>query len=125
VSPDEERPTAPIARDEAEAVLAARAELGPTYDAALVESFAERVEQVVRARVAEQGGGLESLRKRELAVQKEAGGRQMVLGIVSLGTGIPITAIAGAFADLPGVLAAWAGIVGVNVAHALQGRRHD
>lgn len=35
----------PIGREEAEAVLAARAELGPAYDDALVESFTERVEQ--------------------------------------------------------------------------------
>jgi hypothetical protein len=41
----------PIAKDEAEAVVAARHELGPSYDAALVESFAERIEQVVQARV--------------------------------------------------------------------------
>jgi len=49
----------------------------------------------------------------------------MALGIVSLGTGIPITAIAGSVAEpgLAGIIAAWAGIVGVNVAHALQGRR--
>ena len=38
----------PIGRDEAEAVLATRAELGPSYDAALAESFADRVEQVVK-----------------------------------------------------------------------------
>jgi len=53
------------------------------------------------------------------------GQRQMALGIVSLGTGIPITAIAGSLAEpgLAGIIAAWAGIVGVNLAHALQGRR--
>ena len=42
----------PVGRHEVEAVLATRAELGPEYDAELVESFAERIEQVIEARVA-------------------------------------------------------------------------
>ena len=47
-----------------------------------------------------------------------------MIGIVSLGTGIPITAIAGGVGDgLAGVVVAWLGIVGVNVAHALSNRR--
>jgi hypothetical protein len=48
--------------------------------------------------------------------------QQMVLGIVSLGTGIPITAIASG-EGVAGVLIAWAGIAAVNVAHAVQGWR--
>jgi len=85
----------------------------------LVESFAERIEQVVQARVAAHQSGL-AVNAQHAAV---AGQRQLTLGIVSLGTGIPITAIAGGLADLPGVIAAWAGIAAVNVAHALQARR--
>lgn len=49
--------------------------------------------------------------------------KQLALAIVSLGTGIPITAISASVADLPGLLVAWAGIVGVNIAYALRGRR--
>ncbi len=49
--------------------------------------------------------------------------KQLALGIVSLGTGIPITAISASTADLPGLVVAWAGVVGVNVAYALRGRR--
>jgi hypothetical protein len=117
----ERRQGDPIGRDEAAAGLAARAELGPEYDDALAESFADRIEQVVQARVAELSHG-DRARSRELAAR---GQRQMALGIVSLGTGIPITAIAGSVAEpgLAGIIAAWAGIVGVNLAHALQGRR--
>ncbi len=72
-------------------MLEARRELGPSYEPALVDSFAERI----------------------------------ALGVVSLGSGIPITAIAGNAADpgLAGIVVAWAGIVGVNVAYALRGRR--
>lgn len=77
-----------------------------------------RIEARVDARVAE---GTKDLKK----VDKEVGQRQMVLGFVSLGTGIPITAIGGGIAGLPGIIVAWAGIVGINVAHALSSRRRD
>ena len=113
----------PVGRHEVEAVLATRAELGPEYDAALVESFAERVEHVIEARVAERVTDSTASTKRILAAAQAAGQRQMVLGFVSLGTGIPITAISASTAGLPGLITAWVGIVGVNAAHALQSRR--
>ena len=45
-----------------------------------------------------------------------------MLGIISLGAGIPITAIARNAVEpgIVGVLISWAGIVGVNVAAALR-----
>lgn len=100
-----------------EAALAVRRELGPDYEPALVESFAEKIEAAVEARV---DARLEQARRAE-----RAGGRaQLVLGIVSVGTGIPITAVAGSVGDgIAGVLVAWAGIAAVNVAHAWQGRQ--
>lgn len=109
----------PIGKDEAEAVLATRAELGPSYDVELVESFADRIEQVVQAQVAQHAGGLDQSHK----LRVEAGRRQLTLGIVSLGTGIPITAISAGVAHESGLLIAWAGIALVNLAHALQSRR--
>ena len=50
---------------------------------------------------------------------------RFVLGIISLGTGIPITAIAATNVEpgLFGVIAAWAGIVGVNAVFAWGNRR--
>ena len=104
-----------IERSEVEAALAARRELGTEYDHAFVEQFAERIEQVVQARAAATVPAV--------LQDEETGSRQFVLGIVSLGTGIPITAIAGGIADLPGIITAWLGIVGVNVAHSLASRR--
>jgi hypothetical protein len=79
--------SAEIERSETEALLAARRELGPEYDEAFVEAFADRIEQVVAERT--------SLAQRQQPPDEGVGGRQFVLGIVSLGTGIPITAIAG------------------------------
>lgn len=108
----------PVSRQDVEALMAARRELGPDYDAALVDSFAERVERAVAERVDEQV----ALRREAQSERARTGSRQLTLGIVSLGCGIPITAIAASIADLPGLAVAWVGIVGVNAAHALSSR---
>ncbi len=114
--PDDE-----LERRDYEALLATRRELGPDYEAALVESFADKIQKEIQRRAAATSG---SISKQERATEA-AGKRQLALGIVSLGVGIPITAISAAIADLPGLLVAWSGIAAVNVAHALQSRRRD
>lgn len=101
-------------------MLEVRRELGPDYEPALVDSFVERIDDAIEARV--------DARLAQRARVEDAEGRrqkhQLALGLVSLGTGIPITAVAGALGDgLPGVLVAWAGIAAVNLAHALRGNR--
>ena len=45
-------------------------------------------------------------------------GERFGFGIVSLVLAIPLSAIGGGVADLPGLLVAWAGIAGVNVVQA-------
>lgn len=111
-------------RSEVEAVLETRRELGSTYDAALVDSFADRIERAVDARVA-------SVRSSApVHVNREAHAkRQLGLGVVSVVAGIPITALT---LVIPGegegelsllsLIVSWGGIVAVNVAHAWQGR---
>ena len=108
-------------RRDIEALLAARQELGPTYDAALVESFADRMERAIAERVDAQLA--ERRHQRQQVDSRDS--KQLALGIVSLGCGIPITAIAGAITDLPGIIVAWSGIAVVNVAYALGGRRRQ
>ncbi|HEX6248095.1 MAG TPA: hypothetical protein VFZ64_09520 [Nocardioidaceae bacterium] len=108
-----------LERQELEAALEARRELGPAYEPALVDSFVERIEQAVEARVDARLAERRSERKHE----DERGSKQMALGITSLALGIPISAIAGGIGDLPGLVVAWAGIVGVNWAVAWQNRR--
>lgn len=108
-----------ITRQEVEALLAARVELGPAYDDAMVDSFAERIERAVAERTDSELARSDRSRRRE----DDTDSRQLALGIVSLGTGIPISAIASTQADLPGLVTAWVGIVGVNLAYALRGRR--
>ena len=103
-----------LERQEVEAFLETRRELGPTYDAELVDALAERIEKVVDTRVAAVSGSAVDRAR----LSAEAGKRQFVLAIVSLGAGIPVTAIAGALADVPGIFLSWLGIAAVNAAHA-------
>ena len=110
-----------LERRDYEALLATRGELGADYEAALVDSFADRMEREIQRRVAATSGG-QSLAQR---AADAAGKRQLALGIVSLGAGIPITAVSASISGLPGLLVSWAGIAIVNAAHALQNRRHD
>ncbi len=111
-------------RREAGAALEARRELGPEYDDAIAAGLADKMEQLVAYRTAE-------LRAQTDRQAVEHDGERMrrnqrfTLGIVSLGMGVPITAIAALNVDPAGlgVLIAWAGIVGVNIAAAWNGRR--
>ena len=111
-----------LERTELEAVLETRRELGASYDAALVASFADRIEAAVVARTAQDL----SVRDREARDRASAGPRQLALGIVSAVAGIPVTAIslnsADGFAGLAAMMVSWTGLVGLNVAHALQSR---
>jgi hypothetical protein len=107
-----------LERSELEAVLETRRELGASYDAALVDSFADRIERATERRAAE------AVASRDLhRIHGDAAGkRQLALGIVSVVAAVPISIPLGVTDHLPALLVAWAGIVGVNVAHALQGR---
>ncbi|MGW7453710.1 hypothetical protein [Streptomyces sp. NPDC054787] len=99
----------------------ARRELGPEYEAALVDSFVEKVDTQVRRRLAEQ---------RLAAARGAAGpaaegnfGERFGFAIVTLVLAIPLSAVAAAQAHLSGLVVAWAGIVGVNLIHAGRLRR--
>ncbi len=111
-----------------EAALAARHELGPEYSDEVAAGLAERVEQLAAIRVAETRNAGKAVAKVELQrIEGEKGARtqRFVLGIVSLGAGIPITAISATQVDpgLLGVIVSWAGIVGINAVHAVASRR--
>lgn len=124
-------------KKELDATLHARRELGEEYESALVESFLEKVEQRV-------DGAVDRRVRRQLAEQQmvvargarspqgtaDSWGERFGFGIVSLVLAVPLSAIGGV-AHLPGLLVAWAGIVGVNVVQAARvtpnffGRRRD
>ena len=106
------------------AALAARRELGLEYEEAIAAGLLDRVNQLALMRA----GDLrrEAERTDQVAeAEKESRTQRFVLGIISLGVGIPITAISANVVEpgLVGVLISWAGIVGVNVAASLRGRR--
>lgn len=104
-----------LGHSDIEAALATRRELGARYDAELVDGFAERIERVVEERTAERVA-----REQRAGAGAEGGRiRQFVLGVVSVGVGVPITIVPvlndkGVTATVIG----WLGIVAVNAAHA-------
>ncbi|MEU6299173.1 hypothetical protein [Streptomyces erythrochromogenes] len=105
-------------KKELDATLKARRELGPEYEAALVDSFVEKVDTQVRRRLAEE----------RLAAARGAGpgagpvdgnfGERFGFAIITLVLAVPLSAIAAAQTGFKGLVVAWAGIVGVNFIHA-------
>ncbi|MEU4652804.1 hypothetical protein AB0G32_02455 [Streptomyces sp. NPDC023723] len=125
-------------KKELDATLRARRELGEDYDSALVESFLEKVDQridgAVERRVRRQFAEQQMVSARDSRAPRvtDSWGERFGFGVVSLVLAVPLSAIGGGVADLPGLLVAWAGIVGVNVAQAartnpglFRGRRDD
>jgi hypothetical protein len=101
-----------ITRDDVESAVAARQELGDEMEPAVIDAFLDKVDRAVEARAAAEAG-----KKR---YHDDPDGTSLVLAIVSLGTGIPITAIAADAGGVQGIIVAWAGIVGVNLAQRLK-----
>ena len=83
-----------VAKEELNAALAARRELGEELEPAVIDAFVERIEKRIDKRI----GGSEKALKRKQDFQKE-----MILG--SMAISIPMLAIAAVFTGLPGVLA--------------------
>ena len=111
-------------KKELNATLQARRELGEEYESALVDSFLEKVDQRI-------DGAVERRVRRQMAEQQmvvargarapratDSWGERFGFGVVSLVLAIPLSAIGGGIAHLPGLLTAWVGIVGVNIAQA-------
>ena len=86
-------------REELEAAIEARRELGTEMEPAVIDAFVERIEQ----RLAERGGESDRALKRRRDHQKE-----MVLGAMALS--IPLMAIAAIFAGLAGIIAVCAAL---------------
>ena len=94
-------------REDLQATIEARREVGAALEPQLIEGFLERIEK----QIAERGGGTD----------EDARGVRFVTALVSLGCGIPITAIALSNGGLPALVIAWLGIVLVNVLVARRG----
>jgi hypothetical protein len=83
-----------VPREELEAAIEARKELGAELEPALIDGFVERIER----RIAERGTDSERALKQRRDHQKE-----MILG--AMGISIPLFAIAAIFTGLAGVIA--------------------
>ncbi|MGX4691776.1 hypothetical protein [Streptomyces sp. JNUCC 63] len=111
-------------KKELNASLQARRELGEEYESALVDSFLEKVDQridsAVERRVRRQLAEQQMTTARDSRSPKatDSWGERFGFGIVSLVLAVPLSAIGGGVGDLPGLIAAWVGIVGVNAVQA-------
>lgn len=113
-------------KKELDATLHARRELGEEYESALVDSFLEKVDQRIDSTVDRRVR--RHLGEQQLVVARGSGrprptdswGERFGFGVVSLVLAIPLSAIGGGVGHLPGLVTAWIGIVGVNVAQVLR-----
>jgi Flp pilus assembly protein TadB len=94
-----------VRRDELQAAVEARKELGDDMEPALVDSFVERIER----RLSERSEESERSLKRKREHQKE-----MVLG--AMGISIPLLGIAAVFTGLAGVIVVCAALAVIAVA---------
>ena len=115
-------PEPKISREEAEATLNARRQLGEDYEPALVESFVERIDAAIEARV---DARVEQVLKGEKPAKPRNDDHVLALAIVSLGVAIPMTAIAAHEGGMVGVLITWIGIVLVNFLYGAGRFRRD
>jgi hypothetical protein len=91
-------------REELQAAIEARKELGADLEPAVIDAFVERIER----QLAERDSEGEKALKRKREHQKE-----MVLG--GMGLSIPLLAIAAIFTGLPGVIAVMAGLAVIAI----------
>jgi hypothetical protein len=114
-------PAPNIPPDEVEAALAARRELGPELEPAIVEAFPERIEKAIDARVDERiAAGLPAKRAPR---EDPLTGRALVLALGSIGMGIGATGASAGIGGVSGAFVAivvWLAIAAVNVAYAFR-----
>jgi len=99
-----------MTREDVDSLVEARRELGDEMEPAVIDAFLDRVEAAAELRAAQ----------RKPPSYDDGRGERLALSIVSLATGIPITAIAAEQGGIVGILIVWLGIVGVNFSFSRQ-----
>jgi hypothetical protein len=97
-----------VDREDLQAALEARRELGEALEPHIVDSFVERIERTLEERIPRP------------PMRRHDSDKPLALAIISLGVAIPLTAIGVTQAGLAGLLIVWAGIVLVNLAYSLR-----
>jgi hypothetical protein len=97
-------PESAIDREDLQAAIEARRELGSEFEPQVVESFVERVEKRLTQRAPE-------------APARQGRDGSFALALVSLGVAIPITAIAATHGGIVALIVVWIGIVLVNAVY--------
>jgi hypothetical protein len=96
-----------VPRDELEAAVEARRELGPAHEPEIIAGFLERIERSIDQRVDER-----------LAERRDAAPRKRdpdyAVTFVSLGVAIPLLGIGGGIAGLAGIVVVCLALVLVN-----------
>ena len=104
-------------------MLETRRELGSSYDAALVDSFADRIEAAVVARAAgEVGARTRADRAHEASRTAAARARHRVRRRRASRSPRSAWPCEGGPTGLVAMMVGWGGLVGINAAHALQAR---
>ena len=114
------RVTSSLSPEEIRAAAETHNELGPAYRDAVIESFLDKVGREIDARVdarlTQQQGARPSGRDR-----RGHSGSPMLLAIISMSLGIPLTAITLAVGTHPagivGLLVVWIAITAINIAY--------
>ncbi|HET6299194.1 MAG TPA: hypothetical protein VFG33_37855 [Kribbella sp.] len=107
-------------RKDLRAAVAARQELGPDYEPEIIDAFLEKLDAQAAARglvpVAQPHQQMQHM-PQTASRETDPGG--LALAIVSVGAGIPITAIAAAQEGVIAIIICWGGLVGINLARSI------
>jgi hypothetical protein len=99
-------------------------ELGPEYESEVIDGFLHRLDERLEAQIAVRvRRELEANPEARRPARKERGDHPNAFQYASLVLAVPLSAIGAGVSHLPGLLVAWAGIVGLNVVQ-LRSRRH-
>ena len=101
------RQKAKRAREELDAILSARQELGAEYNDELADMLMERLDAVIDRRV-----------EARLQEAPKSGSLSPAVPITSLVFAIPLTAIAASLVGIRGVLIVWAALIIVNILYS-------
>ena len=99
-------------------------ELGPEYESEVIDGFLHRLDERLEAQIAVRvRRELEANPEVRRPARKEHGDHPNAFQYASLVLAVPLSAIGAGVSHLPGLLVAWAGIVGLNFVQ-LRSRRH-